>query len=108
MASSIGLGTGLHTFVLYLGPHIAKVTMATNECNYVPKHLPTRWKFTHFEPCPSFEGTPTVPFSSVYQAVIIEAFLWGLGTAIGELPPYFVSRAASLAGKKQEEIEEIA
>lgn len=23
VASSIGLGTGLHTFVLYLGPHIA-------------------------------------------------------------------------------------
>ena len=23
IASSIGLGTGLHTFVLYLGPHIA-------------------------------------------------------------------------------------
>ena len=36
IASSIGLGTGLHTFVLYLGPHIAKVTMATNECNQVP------------------------------------------------------------------------
>lgn len=30
--SSIGLGTGLHTFVLYLGPHIAKVTMAAEEC----------------------------------------------------------------------------
>lgn len=25
VASSIGLGTGLHTFVLYLGPWIAKV-----------------------------------------------------------------------------------
>jgi len=23
VASSIGLGTGLHTFILYLGPHIA-------------------------------------------------------------------------------------
>lgn len=27
VASSIGLGTGLHTFVLYLGPRIAKITM---------------------------------------------------------------------------------
>lgn len=36
IASSIGLGTGLHTFVLYLGPHIAKVTMASNECGFVP------------------------------------------------------------------------
>ena len=25
--SSIGLGTGLHTFVLYLGPYIAKVNL---------------------------------------------------------------------------------
>jgi len=39
--------------------------------------------------------------------VIIEAFLWGLGTAIGELPPYYVARAASLAGKKSEELEEL-
>lgn len=27
VASSIGLGTGLHTFVLYLGPWIAKVRL---------------------------------------------------------------------------------
>jgi len=30
--SSVGLGTGLHTFLLYLGPHIASVTMAAWEC----------------------------------------------------------------------------
>jgi vacuole membrane protein 1 len=36
IASSVGLGTGLHTFVLYLGPHIATVTMAANKCGYVP------------------------------------------------------------------------
>ena len=30
--SSVGLGTGLHTFILYLGPHIAAVTMAAYEC----------------------------------------------------------------------------
>merc|ERR1719402_2208338 len=30
--SSVGLGTGLHTFLLYLGPHIAAVTMAAYEC----------------------------------------------------------------------------
>lgn len=31
--SSVGLGTGLHTFLLYLGPHIASVTLAGYECN---------------------------------------------------------------------------
>lgn len=30
--SSVGLGTGLHTFLLYLGPHIAAVTIAAYEC----------------------------------------------------------------------------
>jgi len=30
--SSVGLGTGLHTFLLYLGPHIAAVTLAAYEC----------------------------------------------------------------------------
>uniref|UniRef100_A0A1I8IJZ2 SAP domain-containing protein n=1 Tax=Macrostomum lignano TaxID=282301 RepID=A0A1I8IJZ2_9PLAT len=30
--SSVGLGTGLHTFLIYLGPHIARVTLAAYEC----------------------------------------------------------------------------
>ena len=30
--SSVGLGTGLHTFLLFLGPFIAKVTLAAYEC----------------------------------------------------------------------------
>ena len=28
----MGLGTGLHTFLLFLGPFIAKVTLAAYEC----------------------------------------------------------------------------
>lgn len=51
VASSIGLGTGLHTFVLYLGPHIAMVVLAANECNAIPIFLPSRWKFDHFQEC---------------------------------------------------------
>jgi hypothetical protein len=39
--------------------------------------------------------------------VALEAFLWGFGTTIGELPPYFVARAASMAGSRDEELNEI-
>lgn len=53
VASSIGLGTGLHTFVLYLGPHIAKVVVASIDCGYVPQMMPSRWAFTHFKECTS-------------------------------------------------------
>jgi hypothetical protein len=44
---------------------------------------------------------------TVYQAVCLEAFLFGLGTAIGELPPYFVAKAASIAGQTNEELNQI-
>lgn len=39
--------------------------------------------------------------------MFLEAFLWGAGTAMGELPPYFVARAASAAGGMDEELEDI-
>lgn len=35
------------------------------------------------------------------------AALWGLGTALGELPPYFVARAAARSGRLLEELEEV-
>jgi vacuole membrane protein 1 len=41
------------------------------------------------------------------MGVYLEALLWGFGTAIGELPPYIVARAARLAGKKEDELKEI-
>jgi len=104
--SSVGLGTGLHTFVLYLGPYMAQVTMAANNCNKVPEFLPNRWTYERFGECEPFTGEPTVGIFEIYYAVIIEAFLWGFGTAIGELPPYFVARAASMAGEKHEELDE--
>ncbi len=108
VASSIGLGTGLHTFVLYLGPYIAKVTLAANECSYFPEMFPSRWEFQDFLPCkiPSTE-TQVVSFWTILYNVQLEAFMWGLGTAIGELPPYFMAKAAAEAGKSNEEIEEL-
>lgn len=29
----------------------------------------------------------------IYTKVMFQAFAWGAGTAIGELPPYFVAKA---------------
>ena len=33
--SSVGLGTGLHTFLIYLGPHIAQVSNSNNYCKMI-------------------------------------------------------------------------
>lgn len=40
--------------------------------------------------------------------VRVEAFLWGAGTALGELPPYFMAKASRLSGYDPEDAEEMA
>ncbi|XP_011884002.1 PREDICTED: vacuole membrane protein 1-like isoform X1 [Vollenhovia emeryi] len=95
--SSVGLGTGLHTFVLYLGPHIAAVTMAAYECgglNFPEPPYPDQII------CPTkIDPLWTVGILNIMKKVRVEAMLWGAGTALGELPPYFMARAARISGK---------
>jgi len=38
--------------------------------------------------------------------VRVEAMMWGAGTALGELPPYFMARAARLSGRPPDEDKE--
>ncbi|KAL6256539.1 hypothetical protein P5V15_012650 [Pogonomyrmex californicus] len=110
--SSVGLGTGLHTFVLYLGPHIAAVTMAAYECgtlNFPEPPYPDKII------CPTkIDPLWTVGILNIMKKVRVEAMLWGAGTALGELPPYFMARAARISGKSnkndnfdQEDLKEL-
>lgn len=39
--------------------------------------------------------------------VRLESFLWGAGTALGELPPYFMARAARLSGYDPDDAEDL-
>lgn len=98
--SSVGLGSGLHTFVLYLGPHIAKVTLAAYECGTLQFPEPP---YPGEIKCPeTLPPGSSVDILSIMAKVRLEAFMWGLGTAIGELPPYFMARTARLSGKSLE------
>ncbi|KAG1368763.1 vacuole membrane protein KMS1 [Cocos nucifera] len=123
VASSIGLGSGLHTFVLYLGPHIALFTIKAMQCGRVDlKNAPYDTIQLKKEPswlekdCLEF-GPPLYPsspgslvrvsVSRILPEVQLEAVLWGIGTALGELPPYFISRAAHLSGSTLEAMEEL-
>lgn len=100
-------GSGLHTFVLYLGPHIALFTIKAMQCGRVDiKSAPydtirlksgPSWldkDCSEFGP-PVFSSLHAlrVPLSSILPQVQVEAVLWGIGTALGELPPYFISKA---------------
>ncbi|NWU79298.1 VMP1 protein, partial [Onychorhynchus coronatus] len=101
--SSVGLGTGLHTFLLYLGPHIASVTLAAYECNSVNFPEPP---YPDQIICPD-EGTTqgSISLWAIISKVRLEACMWGAGTAIGELPPYFMARAARLSGAEPDDEE---
>jgi len=98
--SSVGLGTGLHTFLLFLGPHIASVTMAAYECSSTDFPEPP---YPATILCPEHqegEGKVAMTIWAILSKVRVEAFCWGAGTAIGELPPYFMARAARLSGSE--------
>ncbi|XP_072209906.1 vacuole membrane protein 1 [Excalfactoria chinensis] len=101
--SSVGLGTGLHTFLLYLGPHIASVTLAAYECNSVNFPEPP---YPDQIICPDEEvGGGSISLWAIISKVRLEACMWGAGTAIGELPPYFMARAARLSGAEPDDEE---
>nr|CDJ85198.1 Transmembrane protein 49 [Haemonchus contortus] len=104
--SSIGLGSGLHTFLIYLGPHIAAVTLAAYECNSLNFPEPP---YPDSIVCPSGKASATTSIAvSLWQIVAkvrVESLLWGAGTALGELPPYFMARAARLSGEEPDDEE---
>ncbi|KAJ4719466.1 Vacuole membrane protein KMS1 [Melia azedarach] len=121
VASSIGLGSGLHTFVLYLGPHIALFTIKAMQCGRVDIKS-ALYDTIQFNSSPSWlnrdcsgYGPPVfsskhgsrVSLGSILPQVQLEAILWGIGTALGELPPYFISKAARVSGKKLDVTKEI-
>ncbi|XP_055699412.1 vacuole membrane protein 1 isoform X2 [Phlebotomus papatasi] len=103
--SSVGLGTGLHTFLLYLGPHIASVTMAAYECNSLNFPKPP---YPDEIICPEVVDPKFIPsLWNIMGKVRVEAFLWGAGTALGELPPYFMAKAARLSGYDPDDAEDL-
>ncbi len=79
------------------GPHIAAVTLAAYECQSTDFPQP---------PYPDSIVCPDTPVGAgagvtiwdILSKVRVEAFCWGAGTAIGELPPYFMARAARQSG----------
>ena len=103
--SSIGLGTGLHSGMLFLFPHIAKVCRSAEACCSIAFDsrkntwfaLPSGELFA----CPAGkrQTCDAVPYSALLLKNLAPAILWGIGTALGEVPPYLLSRAAAEASK---------
>lgn len=99
--SSIGLGSGLQSGVLFLFPHIIKVSLAAQTCKTLDfesysdmwfRTSPTLFK------CPPLTADSTpVTLWGTWMKIILVCFLQAAGTAIGEIPPYWMTKAARLA-----------
>jgi len=106
--SSVGLGTGMHSGLLFLFPHIAKVVLTANTCksvNFASSH--DMWFQSAEFACPP-ETPSTVNFWAIVAKALLPTLLWGAGTAMGEVPPYALSYALAKAGKANREFDEIA
>lgn len=58
--------------------------------------------------CPENASSSYIPtLWAIMSKVRLEAFLWGAGTALGELPPYFMAKAARLSGYDPEDDDDL-
>lgn len=104
--SSIGLGSGMHSGILFLFPHMLKVVLTAEKCHSVHfVSMTDMWWSSEGFQCLGGEKYQ-VTFFQLWKKVVVPAVLWGIGTAIGEIPPYALSYSAALAGKKLHELED--
>ncbi|GAB1222467.1 hypothetical protein ENUP19_0112G0011 [Entamoeba nuttalli] len=97
--SSVGLGTGMHTGLLFLFPHILNVCLAASACHSMKLFI------IHFKCLSVVDETQANPsFVQIFIRVFLPCFIWGVGTAFGEIPPYFLAYTSAMAGKENREL----
>ncbi|EDR28163.1 transmembrane protein, putative [Entamoeba dispar SAW760] len=105
--SSVGLGTGMHTGLLFLFPHILNVCLAASACHSMnfTSYSDIWFNSNSFKCLTIIDETQTNPsFVQIFLRVFLPCFIWGVGTAFGEIPPYFLAYTSAMAGKENREI----
>lgn len=106
--SSVGLGCGIHTGLLFLFPHVYSIITTAekyNTLNFDPRQ--NMWSnllnpgdlFLVTDLNTADRNEQPVSLFGILLKILPYAFLWGFGTALGELPPYAAAYAASKSRK---------
>jgi len=101
--SSIGFGSGLHSGIMFLFPFIMRIVVAVEE-----RGTTRIWAVYNHKCLFQSWGTMDDGTVSLFNQLVLvwpAVVLWGAGTALGELPPYLVTRAARRAGNKDAAFE---
>ena len=104
--SSIGMGSGLQSGILFLYPHIIKIFIAAQTCKTLDFESTTDIWFRKPENLfmcpPQRSGDDVIYFWGMWLKILPVCFLQAAGTAIGEIPPYLMSRQARIAAIEAE------
>ena len=98
--SSIGLGSGLNTGLLFLFPLVTKATLVANECGHTNFDLSGPKALI----CSKNSELTDIHVSNfnIFLKVLPITILWGIGCAIGEVPPFYIAQNLKKAGKNIE------
>ena len=89
--SSIGLGTGLQTGVLFVLPYIINV-FNENKNNYIEQNPLLNNTL-------STQETYNIIYQTYFDCLRV-VLIWGIGTAFGEAPPYIIAYNIDMKDKK--------
>ena len=97
--SSIGFGSGMHSGLLFLFPHVLKICLAAERCGNLDFDVRADmwWRSDGFHCTPTRGWTKDVGYWLVFLQALPAGILWGVGTAVGEIPPYLLSYQAAKA-----------
>ena len=107
--SSIGFGSGIQTGLMFLFPHILKICLASEKCGHASFNILEDVFYSSI----SFScGGPSsqvsdVSFLRLLLKVAPSSMLWGVGSAIGEIPPYWMAFYA-IGGNDNSEWESVS
>lgn len=103
-----------HWLWQFLFPHIFKVVATAERCKHAS--FDTRenmwWNLGMGGDITCTEGVATMDnnselFFAIYLKALPAAFLWGAGTAMGEIPPYMTAYTAKACGEEDDELAEM-
>jgi len=104
VASSIGLGSGIQSGLLFVMPHIYETCQQAMNCpslSFDNKSLPFLSYPGSVDTCHQTSSSLSFSSISLFFKVIPAPFLWACGSALGEVPLFLLARSTSYQGQDE-------
>eukprot|EP00400_MALV-I_sp_L67-5_P000184 gene184-343_t len=104
IVTTIGMGVGFPSGPIFLFPHVFNTVTVGEACGGSLSDVSVLYLDRNHFQCPHAGIEPgEISFMEVYWKLAPLFIVWGLGTALGELPPYFLAKTAKEKGDRNSE-----